>query len=352
MGESKTKILCIGEEWRGSNASGLFYALSRVGCITTVVNELAYVSIRGVGFSAKAMNWSIRKAQIHDFNNQLTQITKSVKPDWVLVYKGAFIAPETIQFWKRLGLPVVNFFPDVSFLAHGIYIPRCIPLYDHIFTTKTFAATDLQNHFNYNPSDVSFIPHGFDPTLHRKMDTSDSPFSCEASFIGNYSKHKELFLTAVKQKYSVLDLRIWGATWGQSKASLLKNVIQGITVVGDSYTLALNSSKVNIALLSEIVEGASSGDQITSRTFHITGCGGFMLHQRTQELLEYFEEGKEMACFDSMEELTEKIKYYLENDRERIKIQEAGYLRAQNSYSLDIRALELMKILEFKDLIK
>ncbi|MBX2943817.1 MAG: glycosyltransferase, partial [Cyclobacteriaceae bacterium] len=296
MAESKTKILCIGEEWRGSNASGLFYALSRVGCITTVVNELAYVSVKGAGFSTKAMNWSIRKTQIQDFNNQLTKITKSVKPDWVFVYKGAFIKPETIYFWKKHGLPVVNFFPDVSFLAHGKFIPSCIPLYDHIFTTKTFAAKDLQTHFNYSPFDVSFIPHGFDPTLHRKMDISNSPFSCEASFIGNYSKHKELYLASAMQMSPRLDLKIWGTTWNQSITSLLTEVIQNIGVLGDSYVLALNSSKINIALLSEAVLGASSGDQITSRTFHITGCGGFMLHQRTQELLEYFEEGKEIAC--------------------------------------------------------
>ncbi|MCW5583869.1 MAG: glycosyltransferase [Gammaproteobacteria bacterium] len=346
------RILCIGEEWRGSNASGLFYALSRIGCTTTVINELAHISLRGSGFLTKAINWGVRSTQIQDFNAHLIKISKSVKPDLVLVYKGSFIEPETIQFWKKFGVPIVNFFPDVSFLAHGKYIPRCISLYDHIFTTKTFAAKDLQTHFSYNPSNVSFIPHGFDPALHRRMDVSDSPFSCEASFIGNYSKHKSLFLGYLKGVYPQLDLKIWGGTWGQSMTSPLTAVIQNIGVLGDSYVLALNSSKINIALLSEAVLGASSGDQITSRTFHITGCGGFMLHQRTQELLEYFDEGKEMVCFDSMEEMAEKIKYYLLNEQERIKIQEAGYQRAQKAYSLDNRALELLVTLKTRGIIK
>ncbi|MBX2944139.1 MAG: glycosyltransferase family 1 protein, partial [Cyclobacteriaceae bacterium] len=48
----------------------------------------------------------------------------------------------------------------------------------------------------------------------------------------------------------------------------------------------------------------------------------------------------------------EKIKYYLINDQERSKIQEGGYQRAQRAYSLDHRALELLKILETKGIIK
>lgn len=351
LGESKTKILCIGEEWRGSNASGLFYALSRIGCITTIVNELAYVSVKGAGFPAKAMNWSIRKAQIHDFNNQLTKITKSVRPDWVLVYKGAFIKPETIQFWKKLHLPVVNFFPDVSFLAHGKYIPNCIPLYDHIFTTKTFAAKDLQTHFNYSSSDVSFIPHGFDPTLHRRMDVFGSPFSCEASFIGNYSKHKSLFLGYLKGVYPQLDLKIWGGTWTHIENEL-KGSVMGIGIHGDLYVNAINASTINIALLSEQVRGASSGDQITSRTFHIPASGGFMLHQRTGELLSYFEEDKEVACFSSKEELVEKTRFYLGNDKARRWIQENGYNLVVKNHSLDERANRILLKLKEKGIIK
>lgn len=346
------KILCIGEEWRGSNASGLFYAFSRIGCTTTVINELAHISLRGSGFLTKAMNRIVRSTQIRDFNSQLIKISKSVKSDLVLIYKGAFIEPETIQFWKNLGVPVVNFFPDVSFLAHGKYIPKCVPLYDHIFTTKTFGAKDLQYHFGCAPSKVSFIPHGFDPLIHRKLHVLQSSFSCEASFIGNYSKHKESYLVSAMERYPELDLKIWGTTWSQSRSSLLSGAIQDVAVLGDSYSLALNSSKINIALLSEAVEGASSGDQITSRTFHIPGSGGFMLHQRTNEVLEYFEEDKEMVCFGSIEEMTEKMRYYLVNDEKRRNIREAGYLHAQKSYSLDCRTIQMLKILEARGIIE
>src|SRR5437879_3666429 len=109
------KILCIGEEWKGSNASGLFYALSRVGCVINMVNELKYVSLNAKSFIAKALNNSIRDFQVHDFNEQLKSITSPFLPDLVLVYKGAFIKPSTILYWNDLKISVVNFVPDVSF---------------------------------------------------------------------------------------------------------------------------------------------------------------------------------------------------------------------------------------------
>ncbi|MEZ5050580.1 MAG: hypothetical protein R2766_13120, partial [Saprospiraceae bacterium] len=85
------KILCIGEEWKGSNASGLFYALSRIGFVTNLVNELSYISTQAKSFAIKAINRISRSMQIADFNQQLCVITRSFQPDLILVYKGAYI---------------------------------------------------------------------------------------------------------------------------------------------------------------------------------------------------------------------------------------------------------------------
>jgi len=343
------KILCIGEEWRGSNSSGFFYALTRQGHIIHIVNELSHVSVKARDLFAKICNRLIRQFQINDLNEQLDRITSAFRPNLILVYKGAFVKPETVHGWKARGIPVIIFFPDVSFLAHGNLIPACIPLYDHIFSTKSFAADDIRRLFRRDKSSISFIPHGFDPLIHRPVRSVDDTFSCAASFIGSYSAHKQHYLVSLKMKLPDLDLKIWGGTW--SGKSSLKSSVQLISIEGDQYALALNQSHVNIALLSELVEGASRGDQITSRTFHIPASGGFMLHQRTEEVLHYFDEGKEMACFESVDELVEKVQFYLNNPIERIRIRDQGYKRALAEHSLDRRVQLVMTILKDRGLV-
>jgi len=341
------KILCIGEEWRGSNASGLFYAISRIGCQVQIVNELKFVNTAGSAFLTKGVNYLIRPLQIADFNQQLIAAAKYFKPQVILVYKGAFVEPETIMQWKRDGILTVNFFPDVSFLAHGKRIPSCVPLYDHIFSTKTFAAADLKKNFGILQEKVTFIPHGFDPLVHRKMRQVMEEFQCDVSFIGNYSPHKAEYLATLKSKYPDT-LQIWGGTWKRLRGRELNNTIKGIAISGDLYASAINSSSVNLALLSEKVLGASSGDQITSRSFHIPGAGGFMLHERTDEIALYFVEGEEMGCFSGAEEMLDKLQYYLKHENERRKIQEKGHQRALRDHSLDERAGRVLRILNSK----
>lgn len=344
------KILCIGEEWRGSNASGMFNALSRLGHLIFIHNELSFLGLRSRTVPAKALNWLLRSVYVSDFNFCALRLVESFRPDLIFVYKGAFLKAETVFCWKRKGIPIVNFFPDVSFLAHGTNIPECVPLFDHLFTTKTFGARDLRLNFGVDESNVSFIPHGFDPGVHRPVSV-DSGFVCDASFIGNSSLHKIACLRRLKEGVHEIDLRIWGSTWNKHKQCILSNSIQASSVEGDLYALALSSSRINIALLSEKVDGASRGDQITSRTFHIPAAGGFMLHQRTEEVLQYFDEDVEMACFSSPDELINKVKYYLRYETSREQIRQRGHVRALAEHSLDKRAETVIQRLKEKGII-
>lgn len=345
------RILCVGQEWRGSDASGLFYAFSRNGCAINVVNDRTYVSASAFHTLGKLVQTVIRPVQLREFNNYLLRTTEFFRPHFVLVFKGPFVVRETILAWKKKGIPVINYFPDVSMTAHGRHIPQSVPFYDFIFTTKSFGIADLKERFGYPSEKAHFIPHGFDPMIHRKISDSENTFRCDASFVGTYSKHKEKYLAAVKTAQPEIDLKVWGGNWDQSSIPGLQSAIQGIGVHGDLFAMAINQSSINIALLSEKVKGASRGDQITSRTFQIPGAGGFMLHQRTDEVRQYFKEDEEMVCFDSEDELVHKVSFYKGREAERKRIRENGYLRAQRDHSQDSRAKEIITILRQKGII-
>ena len=333
------KILAVGPLFRGSNAGGLFRAFSRSGQIIDIVDEFYFISMRGKRLVTKIIEKFVRPIQTVEFNDQIKSSILKLQPDVLFIYKGAFVYPETLDFAKSRGAKLVMFYPDVSMTFHGGNIPKCIPKYELIFTTKTFGKGDLQEKFGVNCG--VFVPHGFDPEIHRKLPISrrdHEMFDCDASFIGTWSPKKERFLAALKEAVPHLDLKVWGTQWSKSKSQALEKSLMHKDVFGDLYALAIRCSKVNLGILSEKVAGASSGDLITSRTFHIPGAGGFMLHERNEESVLYFDEGTEVGFFDGEAELIEKVRYYLKNEDERLTVAEAGHGRAVKDHSLDARA--------------
>ena len=337
------RILCVGPLWRGSNAGGLFRALSRQNCLISVVDEFYYISLKTKEKKLKIGERLLRNWQAEEYNKEIRKQVDVFLPDVTLVYKGAFVTPETVQYAKKVG-KVVMFYPDVSLTNHGGNIPKCIPLYELIFTTKTFGIKDMEASFS--PKKMFFIPHGYDPDIHKIINLTDKDrkvFSCDASFIGTYSPKKDKWLSYLKEKLPEMNLKIWGSQWHKSNAGNLKSSIMGCPVEGDLYAAAIQCSKINLGILSEQVVGASSGDLITSRTFHIPGANGFMLHERNEESVLYFVEDKEAAFFDGQEELVEKTRIYLNDSAARDRIKEQGRLRAEADHSLDARAKTVMQ---------
>ena len=337
------RILCVGPLWRGSNAGGLFRALSRQGCQIEVVDEFYFISLQTRRKLTKVFERLIRPLQTDEYNTAIIKKIEIFSPDVLFVYKGAFVRPDTLKYARSKNCKLVLFYPDVSMTAHGGNIPLAIPLYDLIFTTKTFGINDMEA--AYGVKNTCFIPHGFDPEIHRKINVSAKDrlkYGCDVSFIGTWSPKKESWLTILKQTCPDINLRIWGDQWFKSGSEVIRDSIQNTAVLGDLYAIAIQCSKINLGILSAKVTGASSGDLITSRTFHIPGSSGFMLHERNEESVIYFDENKEAGFFSGPDELATQVKHFLANESLRETIQFAGYQRALKEHSLDDRAKQVI----------
>lgn len=340
------KILCIGPIWQGSNAGGLFNALKRQDVLTAIVDEFYHIPLHANSLTSKIVGKTFRKLFIADFNKEILKVADNFEPDIVLSYKGAFILPETLTYLKKQNYFLINFYPDVSFHTHGCLLQKTLGMYHKIFTTKTFGIHDLKEQLGV--TNAHFIPHGFDPQVHRPIDKKAIPneYFCDLSFIGTYSPKKEKILSHIKETIPSLKVLIWGDQWGKAKNPVLKDSIKLKSILGDLYAAGISASKINLAILSEKVKGSSSGDLITSRTFHIPAAGGFMLHEKNIESTKYFIEGKEAEFYADDEDLISKIKYYLEHEGERMNIASEGRQRALKDYSLDKRAQTLLSYLD------
>lgn len=87
------------------------------------------------------------------------------------------------------------------------------------------------------------------------------------------------------------------------------------------------ASKVN---LNFTIPNIKSG--IPLRVWDVLGSGGFLLTNYQAELPYFFEEGKDLVCFDGVEDLREKVGYYLEHEEERRAIAESGYRKVKETH--------------------
>jgi spore maturation protein CgeB len=227
--------------------------------------------------------------------------------------------------------------------SHGAYLPDSLREYDWVFTTKSFGLLDLGV---LGVNNCSYLPHAFDVDVHRPRVPSARDlreFGCDVSFIGSWSPGKAQALEALVRLRPSLDLKVFGHRWQNlPPRSPLRPFVQFRAPHGVEYAAAISCSKINLGLLSEVVQGASSGDLITDRTFQIPATGGFLLHKRTPDLLSIFTEDVDCACFDGPEELATKIDTALANPERRLAIANRGKELVERAHSWDHRARTIL----------
>jgi spore maturation protein CgeB len=245
------------------------------------------------------------------------------RPEVVLVVKGAFVAPQTLRRIKEeTGAVLVNYATDDPWNPR-VSTPdlvRAIPYYDLYACTKRAIMPDVQAAGCLR---VIFVPFGYKPTVHYPEKPAapeeHTRFESDVVFIGTCDADRVPYFEALAKNLPDLRLHLYGGYW--HRHPLLRRYYRGFAL-GRDYRLALGAAKIALNFVRH-----ANRDRHTLRSFEIPACGAFMLAERTEEHLEWFEEGKEAAYFDSPAELVEKVRYYLVRHQEREAIAWRGYLR-------------------------
>lgn len=101
--------------------------------------------------------------------------------------------------------------------------------------------------------------------------------------------------------------------------------------------IIFNQSKINLNITSKSIKTG-----ISQRVFDVLACKGFLISNYQEELFEYFTPGKDLEIFSSVEELNDKIKYYLEHDNERFAIANHGYDTVLKHHSVEMRVKDIL----------
>ena len=101
-----------------------------------------------------------------------------------------------------------------------------------------------------------------------------------------------------------------------------------------------NQTKINLAMSFPMKEGTSN------RLYNILASGGFCLTRYYPGLEKQFENKKHLVWFKSVNEAVELIKYYLENEEERVEIAKQGYEQYFKKHTAQKRLSNMFSIMD------
>ena len=340
-------ILFLGADWWGSDARALAVALRHSGNALIEVIDEDFFPLQWSTVPLRALRRLARPWFVQNYNRAVFRHAGNPAIDFVLVFKGPRLQAATLERFRQQGTPIYCFYPDVSFLDHGPEIWSCLPLYDCLFTTKSYHLEDSA--LGSRVKQIRLVSHGFDPEVHRPIALSEGvkrQYGCDVSFVGCWSPKKEALLACIVRDCPGLDIRIWGMGWGRSQAAV-RSRWQRRGAFGDELSIIYGASRINLGLVSEAGGGTKVGDLVTARTWQIPAAGGFMLHEDTVELRRYFDPEREVGVFQSASDLPDRLQRYLSNEEERTGVLKAGQRRScESGYTYDTAA---RSILEFHD---
>lgn len=272
-------------------------------------------------------------------NEAYREAIDATRWDLVIVLKGLHLTPRSIQHTLDRASLVVNWNPDDFFnpLNTSKELLASFHLYHHIFTPRKHLIAEYSRRGAQEATHLGcyYLPEfQYPESLPANNPNQGFP---DVIFLGTWSARREAILSAL----TGIDLRVHGGCWYKAGFAFKNRAHPGAPIFLEAMRKMIQNSKININILT-----TENRDAINMRTFEIPACAGFQLSERSDDILELFDEGKEIACFASPEELRDKCRYYLANDAERRRISQNGHARllAGNNTMLD-RAKEILSAL-------
>jgi spore maturation protein CgeB len=234
---------------------------------------------------------------------------------------------------RAAGIPSVFWFVEDFRVFY--YWPAAVRRFDHVWTIQRGELHDRLRAAGHPSFD--YVPLACDPELHRRYAPEELvSYAASLAFAGTGYPNRRHLLLGLRD----LGLRLWGTHFSR-EAALADCLAAGHDGVLPHEALAriFAASTINLNLSSSIDPATFSlpKDLVNPRTFEISGCGGFQLVDALIPVGEFFEPGRELALFASVEEARDKIRYYLAHDEERQAMAARAFRRAHAEHTYDVR---------------
>lgn len=265
----------------------------------------------------------------------------------LFIYRGRLISSNTIKKLKnKYPSLVIASYNNDSFISkhynkfYWARFKKAIKFYDIIFS---YRPNEIEHYNYFGANYVKLLPPWFVKEINHPVSLSKSEkkiYNTDIVFSGHYENDgREKIIEKL-----VLDgfkFNLFGPGWNKivNNNSILKFLYPVKQLKPDDYNKSICGAKIAICMYSNL-----NMDVYTRRCFEIPATRTLMIAKRTEAIKSFFKEDHEAVYYDTYKEMKQKLKFYLQNNRERKKIAENGYKRAtKDKYDVIGRAEKIIE---------
>lgn len=272
---------------------------------------------------------------------ELMEKIRTFQPHVVLVFR-ASLSPETVYQLRKRGIPVGLWEVDDPYNIRNH--ERKVRPYQFMITQDAGCVT----RYRKLGKPCIHLPLAVNPQKYKPMKVSEE-YQSDICFVGSALPirirtfdHLAPFL--IKKKTIIV-----GQWWERLKNySKLKPYILNQTVPPVEAAKYYNGAKIVLNIhrsKNDIKQNPLQLPAYTpnNRTFDIAACRSFQLVTDRRDLKRYFELDKEIVAYRGLNDLKQKIEFYLKHDSEREQIADMAYRRTMQEHTYNVRCRTLIR---------
>lgn len=338
-----TRVLVVLPFYGGSLPVGRYCvdALREVGCLADVFEAPdfyhSFNALKELKVRQERLEY-LESSYLKMVGDALLAQVERFQPDLVLALAQAPVGVPVLKRLKKDGVATAMWFVEDYRLF--LYWRAFAPYYD-IFAviqeapfTAALRSVGVQNSL--------YLPLAAQPGVHKPLELAAADkkrFGADLSFMGaGYPNRRQAF-----RQLAGYDFKIWGTEWDGEPALVPHLQMEGQRISPEDAVRIFNAAKINLNLHSGTRRetAVTGGDFVNPRTFEIAACNAFQLVDKRALMPALFADD-ELATFGSMEELLEKVDYFLTRPEERAAYAARGRARVLREHTYAARMQSLL----------
>ena len=309
-------IVVVGETFAASRTPQRVTAMRSLGHrVRTVPTMLPGVDYETPPSLAMRLRYRIRLPADPAGANEAI-LSKAGGADILWLETAGMIRPGALRRLKALN-------PDTAIVCYSeddmmnprnrtVWLQRSMPLIDLWATTKSLN-TRPEERDALKLRNMLFVNNSYDTDIHRPMDVGPADkrtFGAPVSFIGTYEGPRAR--SVIHLASSGVPVRVWGNGWDKLRGRHENLKIEGRPAYNDEFARIVAASAVNLCFLRR-----ANRDLQTCRSIELPACGGFMVHERNDEIEALLRDLREAVYFSDDDELLSLCRFWLDREDPR-----------------------------------